>query len=260
MPRTRSVLHSISSRLVAGALVTLAAAVMLAQPSRASVILSCGDEQSNFGLACGLDELGQGGSFVIRDKRFEQWIVSSQDRIIADRIRVDPIDSKHNPGFMLVDTADVWRVTGPGDPVLLSLDFTVIVLDGPLRIKDNDLIVEFGDIVDESGNAQAAVTELVTDAVDNQLALKRVVCGDAACANTTGTDHKDFARQPLIHVLKEIELAAPGEGDIVEIEKITQRFSQTPEPASALLLMIGFAALVTLRGRRVTPLGRRAAR
>lgn len=240
-----------SIRMIALSALILAAPLALAPPVSASVILNgCGDDQSSFGLACGLDELFGGGTITIGDKIFENWkILNVFDGDPAD-IRVDSIDDKHNPGITFIGTQGVFQFAFAGVTGFRSFEFgfDVEVLEGPLRIKDNELIVEFGPVTHNGG---AQVFEGVLDANGDLLVEKIVDClGETACANRTFSTTRNFSPQALIHVEKTILLQAPDGGSGVQILSITQRFSQTPEPASLLIVGAGLGALLLFRRRR----------
>lgn len=220
----------------------------------------CGDAGSNFGIACGLDELMvNSGTITINDKRFSGFtLLDNPTRQItldaeAPLLRIDPIDSLGNPGFTVVDTGDVLRRTGDDVPFDGSFQFFVQVLGGAARIVDNELVVTFGAIeVGSEGFPLASVFEQALVGED-VIAEKSVDCFDVACANSTLSDREEFEAQSALAVDAVIfagsAVAVPE--DLAEIDTITFRFSQVPEPGTAVLLVSALAGLLATSRRKV---------
>lgn len=245
-----------SGRLLAAALVV---ALVIGSPAAEAIVITtgCGDEQSNFGTACGLDELMiNDGTITINDKRFSSFtLLDNPTRQITLEaeipfLRIDPIDSLLNPGITVVDTGDVLRRTGSELPFDGSFQFLVEVLGGALRIIDNELIVAIGDIVVdvEGGFPLASVVEDALSGLD-LVAQKTVFCFEEACANSTLSDRREFQGQSALAIDAQIFAGGFLPGDLAEIDAVTLRFSQIPEPGTALLLLSALAGLLAASAR-----------
>lgn len=240
-----------SGRLLAAALVT---ALLIGAPAAEAIVITtgCGDEQSNFGTACGLDELMiNNGTITINDKRLSGFtLVDNPTRQITldaemPSLRIDPIDSLLNPGITVVDTGDVLRRTGSDVPFDGSFQFLVEVVGGAPRIIDNELIVAIGAIVvdPEFGFPLASVVEDAFSGLD-LIAQKTVFCFEEACANSTLSDRREFQAQSALAIDAQIFVGGIAPGDLAEIDSITLQFSQIPEPGTALLLLSALAGLL----------------
>lgn len=236
-----------------------------------ALIVTSGCTGGDFGNQCSLAELTAGGSFRINDKVFDSWSLSALGIGLPNPpttnrqvIRVDQIDSLFNPGFTLVDTANTWRfvndgtkpIDGTGAAQLLDvLVFRVATIDGVARIKDNTLEVTIGEMLENvpDGSTHAQVVEDLR----NLPLQKEAVCGldpnpdPSACKNSTLMDHKDFAPVAFLDITKTISLRADSRGDLAEVDSITQRFSQVPEPTTLLLVVTALAGLGTMRSCQI---------
>ncbi len=237
-------------KLVAFAAVVIFGVPGLGPDKAHATTMSVGCAGGTFGADCGLDELIAGGSFTINDKLFTNWRLQlfSGRLMDASVIRVDFIDSISNPGFVLTDTENTWRAED-GDVTQNDLFFLVTVTGGPLSIVDNELIVEFGDIVNAGGDPFAEVTETVFGS-GGFIAFKEAFCGNPSCANQVISDRRVFAPQKVLQIAKTIDVVALDPGDVAEINKITQTFSQAPEPGTLTLLGVGTLGLLGYGWRR----------
>jgi len=226
----------------AGLATALAAAFTLgtvAQDAGAAVVLN-GCAGGVFDDACGLSELVDGGSLIIGDKRFDNWVLASAggQPLNASLIRVDTLDDFLNPGFRLVDTGPT-LIARDGGSSLNDLTFDVSVLFGPLRIKDISLDVGFGDMVEPGSSTYASVTkDVYTLGFSDFLGSASAVCDTLACAGGSLSDGAVFDRVEAVSVFATIDVATDA-GGFAQIREITMRFSQTPEPGTLALLAMG---------------------
>ncbi len=103
-----------------------------------------------------------------------------------------------------------------------------------------------------SVDTYADVSETIFDSSFNLIGNKDVLCDAAACANGTGFDSADFAPQTSLLVFANISAVSAGVGDVAEIDTITLRFAQIPEPGTLTLLALGMTGMGwSLRRRRV---------
>jgi len=216
----------------------------------ASVVLT-GCSGGSFGADCGLDELIAGGSVSVNETLFANWSLSLFDGrpLDASAIRVDPIDNLHNPGFTLTDTARTLRAAD-GDFSLNDLVFTVSVTGGPLRIYGNSLAVRFGSMSNPGAFTYADAAENVFDAGASLLSNLDLFCQTAACANGGSFDAASFPLQTDLLVFAGINIASESVGDAAQIDSITMRFAQIPEPGILALLGLGIGGMVVRRRPR----------
>lgn len=234
-------------------------------------VVTSGCAGGDFGDACSLRELINGGSLRIHDKIFDEWFLSelgfggaARPATVAGEIRIDPLDSPSDPGVSLVDTGTSWRLVNDGshpidgDGVASLFDligFRVRTIDGRPLIKDNTLAALIGDVVDNlpGDTTSVSVVEELPDLGINKVAR----CGldphpdPGTCAHTTLTDHRDFAPVNQLLVKTTIGLRADSRGDVAELDRVTMRFSQIGEPAMPALVMAAIlAAGLARRSRR----------
>ena len=201
---------------------------------------------------CGLDELLAGGSFLVNQTRFANFDLALFDGRLptAASIRVTPIDQALNPGFTLTDLRGTLRAAD-GDLTRSDLSFNVIVESGPLRLRDNTLVVNFGQMTNPGADTFAGISETVFDSGFNLLGDKNVVCDTAACANGSGADATVFAPQASLLVFANIDAVSDAAGDVAQILGATLNFSQIPEPATVGLLALGITGIGWSRRRRI---------
>ena len=204
---------------------------------------------------CGLDELLAGGSFLINDTRFTNFSLALFDGRLptAASIRVTPLDQPLNPGFRLADIGGTLRAAD-GDLTRSDLSFNVIMEGGPLRLRDNTLVVEFGQMTNPGVDTFAGISETVFDSALSLLGDKNVVCDTTACADGTSSDATFFAPQSSLLVFANIDAASVLTGDVAQILGATLNFSQIPEPTTVALLALGMTGIGWSRRRRTTKL------
>ncbi len=115
------------------ALSALVCTLGLAPQKADAVVILNGCAGGTFANDCGLNELLAGADFSVDNKRFTNWdlvLFGGTAMLDAGLIRVDPIDSRFNPGFMLTDTGTTLRATSVATSIQNELSFNVIVTGG----------------------------------------------------------------------------------------------------------------------------------
>jgi hypothetical protein len=199
-----------------------------------------------FGNDCGLNELLAGGSFSVNGTQFTTFSLDTFARPLdTSVIRVAPIDSLASPGFTLVDTGGTLRAAN-GDLTDNTLSFTTT---SAFRFIGSALAVQFGEITNPGEFTFADVSQTVFDPSFSLIANNRVLCDTAACANSTGNDSGSFADQSSVMAFLNIIAGSGGTGDVAQINSITARFGQVPEPSTFALLALAFGIVGFRRGR-----------
>jgi len=215
-----------------------------------AAVITNGCERSD--QACTLAELARGGSIRIEDQIFADWFVEDSSTLTVDISGIDVIpldDQPLNPGLQFNGNGALSTIGL--DLIDLTLGFTVSTVDGAARINDNSLEItghNFG-----AGNSGGFITifEDVFDATGALIGEKFVTADNADPPILDLFDSAAFSPVALVSVEKTILLAGDSENDTVTLETFTQRFSQVPEPASWVLVMLGLlGAGLTRRGRR----------
>ena len=232
------------------ALSALVCALGVAPQKADAVIITTGCASAT---ECGLDELLAGGSFLVNQTRFANWDLALFDGRLPDAasIRIAPIDLPLNPGFRLTDLRGTLRAAND-DFTRSDLSFNVIMESGPLRLKDNTLVVDFGEMVNPGADTFAGISETIFDSAFSLLGDKNVVCDTTACANSSGSDAAAFAPQSSLLVFANIDAVSAAAGDVAQIVGATLNFSQIPEPATVGLLALGMAGIGWSRRRSST--------
>jgi hypothetical protein len=93
--------------------------------------IGCGNESSDFGTSCSLNEMFQGGSIEIDNTLFNNWSITAKEpggrRLSADEIRLIPYTSHNIVGFLLQDRNDTLKTGNPStfEYVSEEIQFTV---------------------------------------------------------------------------------------------------------------------------------------
>lgn len=209
---------------------------------------------SGTGQATTLGDLFGGANMTVGDKLFSDWTLKSftdtANLLNTDYnlIEVNPLaDQPLNPGLEFVSTSIL--TVSDMDFMDLYFSFTVTSLSSNL-IKDNSLeITDYGFGANNLGGL-IYIKEEVYDPADNLLALKTAQIDNLWGINDP-YDWAEFAPQQSIYVEKNILLSGDWYGDTVSLNSFEQHFSQTPEPATILLVSTGLLGIVgVLRKKR----------
>ena len=212
------------------------------QLAGAAVVLN-GCSGGAFGDACSLAELVGGGSMVINETRFSNFSLDlfAGQALNAAVIRVDPIETRFNPGFSLADTGGTLSLTNAS--TLNNLGFNVSIVPGNLLwLKDSSLAMAVGNLTED--NSIAHISEQIFDETQTTLlGLGDTFCNSGiapSCANSTLTDGGLLSATVTgLSVQALIDVVGDAAG-IAQINAITMQFSQIPEPGSLALVALAF--------------------
>ena len=232
--------------LAAGALLALSAG-----EARAIVLTSgCAAATS-----CTLAELFAGGSILVNSKIFDDWELEfvDSDGVTPDftLVVVSGLDAgAPSPGNGILFTGNSELLVTGADRLDLAIGFTVTELASSVDMNGNSLSI-ISDIV--VGTGLVKVGEFVADGSGVGIGQKLVET-DPAFGPPIASDAIGFpVLQKQLTIEKDILLQGSGAADFAELIDFEQRFSQTPEPGSALMLCVGAGllwALCSLRSAR----------
>lgn len=198
----------------------------------AILITSANAEVTTTGCAasdssCNLQELFDGGTMKVGDKTFADWELEVSMGQLPDFSQIDVVgldDGGIDPGFGIQFNGNgILAVTG-SDFLDLRLGFTVTI-DGDFLIKDNS--VELGS-VNVTGNGLVIVDESVFTMGWISLGSNQVTADALFPGTEVLVDAIEFTPQSKVFVEKDIYLEGRTDGDVAELETLTQRFSQQP--------------------------------
>lgn len=203
--------------------------------------------------AVSLADLFGGATVIADDKLFDNWALvdlATTNGGLADLTGIDvtPLaDDPLNPGLHFSAPMTLGTPFGHLGPssVLLEFSFDVQTTNQLPLIKDNSLLLTDW-IFDSSLQASIVVSEEIYDVTGAPLGDKRTIAlpnDQPGSGNPNHFDQAAFTPQQRVHVVKRIEIVGPGDNDGAFLRGFEQRFSQTPEPGSLVLLMVGLAGL-----------------
>ena len=204
--------------------------------------------------AVALSALFQGATITADDKLFNNFTLTSTQSVnggFADATQIDVtplVDDPLNPGILF--TAQFGALgtpsghTGPSS-VQFIFGFDVSTTNQMPLIKDNSLrIINWS--FDSGPTASIQVSEQVFDAAGAPLGTK---LASVTPQTQNLTDELQFTPRSFVHVVKQINIAGPGDNDMARLLVFEQRFSQVPEPHS--LMLFAGTSLVCCLGRGI---------
>jgi hypothetical protein len=187
------------------------------------------------------------GDFTVGDKTFHNFSYNAiGDMPLAENVNVIEIfDGEGNAGIRFQSAFLDSTFTPGGSDALITFRVSApgqFITDVHLSGNPN-LLGTAGSI---------SVTEEVFGVLPNGATgplIARIDIFEDGVAGLKSTDWADFS-QPwqTVEVVKDI-LAFAGNGDVV-LSRVDQTFSQVPEPTTALLMMVGLAAVSMVRRKR----------
>jgi hypothetical protein len=226
------------------ALAAVALVALSAGEARAIVLTSgCANATS-----CTLAELFAGSSIWVNTKRFDNWEIEfiDPDGVSPDftLVVVSGLDDGGlNPGNGILFTGNSELLVSGADRLDMAVGFTVTELAASVDMDGNSLTIVSDVVV---GTGLVKVGEFVADGSGVGIGQKLVET-DPAFGPAIPTDAIGFpVVQKNLTIEKDILLQGSVPGDSAELVSFEQRFSQTPEPGSALMLCVGAGVLWAL--------------
>ncbi len=207
---------------------------------------------ANQNISCTLNELVAGASITIDDKLFDDWFTDDASTLPVDISQIDVValdDQPLNPGLQF--NANEQFSTVGFDEIDFDLGFTVSVIGGEARIKDNSL--ELGQFTFGQDNVGGLITisEGIFDVTGTLVGDKSVIADNLFPGDTSLFDAAAFSPQASLFVTKNVVITGDRLVDVVSLDSFTQRFSQIPEPTTLTIMVIGLVSLGIGRRRPV---------
>jgi hypothetical protein len=207
---------------------------------------------ANANLTCTLQELASGGSIIVDDKLFDNWFVDDASTVQIDlsSITVAGLDDQpSNPGLQYVAGGHLSTVGF--ELIDLDLRFNVTARPGLMAIAGTSLQIDQvafagGNIGGFIGIAEDIFKENGVDLFGEQS-----VFADNLLNSMKLFDSIEFSSIASIVVVTNIVVTGDDTGDIVSIDRFTQRVAQVPEPPTMLLVLVGLTGLVMTKRRLI---------
>lgn len=204
--------------------------------------------------AVALSVLFQGATITADDKLFNNFTLTSTQSVnggFADPTQIDVtplVDDPLNPGILFTSQFGALGTpsghTGPSS-VQFIFAFDVLTTNQLPLIKDNSLRINDWSF-DSGPLASIQVSEQVFDAAGLLLGTK---LASVTPQTQNLVDSLQFTPRSFVHVVKQINIAGPGDNDMARLLVFEQRFSQIPEPHS--LTLFAATSLICCLGRGI---------
>jgi hypothetical protein len=219
------------------------------------------------GGVCSLQDLLNGSTITINDKRFDSWQLFNQDTSFGQfpdysRIAINPIDDSLNPGLSFSANGQLSITKGvAGDFIYFDFGYRVQTVDNVPRIKDNSL--QLGGYNFSGAGGSVGISQTVCEGgffcplSSSDLVSLTNVFADNAIPAVNFFDAATFLPHAELFVENEVSAFNNVDGESVALNGFEQRFSQISEPNSFALLSFGLVGLLLtqrrlngLRGRK----------
>jgi len=223
------------------------------------VLVSAGVAQ-----ASPLSALLDGGTITAGDKLFSDWTlvqyISSDGRTFnPSNIEVTPLEEPgRDYGLRFQALGNELAVDGDGIYAFLDLTLGFKVTAAGALIKDNWLEIGSGALITSNPDGFEDLGMTILEWVGDGLVLDPATPGaigvefsalnDQITRLLTASSNFDPRRE--IWVTKDILVWATNLQETASLSSFDQRFSQTPEPATLALVMLGLAGVGCARRRR----------
>lgn len=209
---------------------------------------------ANTNTSCTLQELASGASIAVDGQQFDNWLVddASTQSIDLSRIAVAGLDDQQNRSGLRYIAGISLSAVG-SDLIDLDLRFRVTAMSGSVAITGASLMIDQLTFSPDNVAGFIGVSEDLLESNGVDLIGEQTVFADEFAGSMSLSDSLTFPHRSTMAVATNILVTGGADADAASLDRFTQRFivAKVPEPPTTVLLMVGLAALLLPRCRRL---------